>query len=179
MTDYVSFIPKRSLGGFVANVTVEEAHQDRLTITRHPVEQGAQISDHAYKEPAAVTIKAGWSNSSAAAGGDPSYIRAIYAQLLELQATREPFSIVTGKRVYENMLFSSLAVTTDEVTETTLLLTAACEEVIIVETQAVTVPPRDVQADPAKTAATANAGTKQVQPAPQANTSALAALAGG
>lgn len=59
--------PKRLIGPFVANATVEESHEDELEITDHPVETGAQISDHAYKLPYTVTIRAGWSASPAGA----------------------------------------------------------------------------------------------------------------
>lgn len=54
----------------VPQATVEENHVDDVQITEHPIENGAAISDHAYKLPSEVTIKAGWSNSpSTAAGG--------------------------------------------------------------------------------------------------------------
>ena len=53
----------RKIGPIIANITEEERHQDDLEITDHPVEQGATISDHAFKRPAEVTIKVSWSNS--------------------------------------------------------------------------------------------------------------------
>ncbi len=55
--------PKRSIGAFTGYVAIEETHEDVLEITDHPVELGAKISDHAYKEPSSVIIRAGWSNS--------------------------------------------------------------------------------------------------------------------
>jgi hypothetical protein len=51
------------LPDIIAQATVEEHHNDELEITDHPVEQGAMISDHAYKRPAEVTLRLGWSNS--------------------------------------------------------------------------------------------------------------------
>lgn len=59
--------PKRNIGAFVANVTIEEQHQDDIQITDHPVEVGASISDHAFRKPSMLIIKAGWSNSPSAA----------------------------------------------------------------------------------------------------------------
>ena len=44
-------------------VVIEEEPTDTLTITEHPVEFGSNISDHAFKRPAEVTLKYGWSNS--------------------------------------------------------------------------------------------------------------------
>jgi hypothetical protein len=46
-----------------AHATIEELHTDDLEITEHPVEQGANIADHAFKRPAEVVLKLAWSNS--------------------------------------------------------------------------------------------------------------------
>lgn len=48
---------------FIPDATIEEVHNDELEITDHPVEQGASISDHAFKRPPDVVITAGWSDS--------------------------------------------------------------------------------------------------------------------
>ena len=57
------------LPSIVAHATIEERHHDDLEVTDHPVEQGAMISDHAFKRPAEVTLKLGWSNSPTSRGG--------------------------------------------------------------------------------------------------------------
>lgn len=56
------------LADIIAQATIEENHHDELEITEHPVEQGAAISDHAFKRPAEVIIKMGWSNSPSGPG---------------------------------------------------------------------------------------------------------------
>lgn len=159
----VTISPKRTLGPLAMQCVVEEQHSDDLEITEHPVEQGASINDHAWKKPAEVTIKGGWSNASREAGGNDGFVREIYAKLLELQEKREPFDLVTGKRAYKNMLIQSLGITTDKGTETALYVTATLKEVIIVTTQATTMPPRSRQKSPAKTGGTTDKGTKQPQ----------------
>lgn len=133
-------ILQRNIGGFVADATVEETHVDRLTKTRHPVEQGAAITDHAYLEPAVVAIRAGWSNSSEAADGDPNYITDTYNDFLALQASRQPFDIITGKRSYSDMLITRLQTRTDERNAEVLALEIECEQTIMVSTQTVQVP---------------------------------------
>lgn len=156
----------RSIAGIVPNLVVEETHNDELTITDHPIEQGAAISDHAFKNPAQVNVRYGWSNSSGFFDiGSPSPDD-VYKQLLALQATREPFDMVTGKRRYRNMLFKSLAVTTDATSENSLMVTATLRQVIIVQTTTTTLQPTAVQATPEKTAETDNNGTKQPQATP-------------
>jgi hypothetical protein len=153
----------RSIAGMIPNVVVDETHSDDLTITNHPVEQGASITDHAFKNPAQVTVRYGFADSGLSfigAGGEP---RAVYEQLLQIQASRVPFDLVTGKRQYRNMLIQSLTTTTDQGTENVLVVTAVLKEIIIVNTETVTLGPAQVHAMPEKTAPTENTGTKQLR----------------
>ncbi|WP_142850927.1 phage baseplate protein [Telmatospirillum sp. J64-1] len=158
----VTIRPTRSLGGITFDVVIEEHHEDSLTITEHPVEQGAAVSDHAWRQPALVVIRAGVSDSSGDGGGRRS--QSVYDALLALQASREPFDIVTGKRAYRNMLLESLSATTDAATENALVITAECREVIIVRTAVTSVPPRARHANPNRTGAITDTGQKQAQP---------------
>jgi hypothetical protein len=159
------FSPQRSisssLGSFHLYVTLEERHHDELVITDHPVEQGASISDHAYKKPAELTMTIAWTNSSLSAIMSPKW--SAYKGLLALQKQRVPFDISTGKRKYKNMLIQSLDTTTDAKTENALFVTMHCREVIIVQTTTTQLQPAANMASPQKTAATTNAGTKQPQ----------------
>ena len=157
MAESEPVIIERSVGDIAFEVTVEERHDDSLTITEHPVEKGAAISDHAYKNPVEVVITAGISGKDG-----ESVPKETYEKLLELQASREPFTIITGKREYENMLVQGISVTTYENTENVLMVTLDCREVIIVETETTQVPPSR-QAQAAKTQKAQQGGTKQVQ----------------
>jgi len=85
--------PIRSIGGIIPNVTIEEVGTDVLRVSDHPVEVGAAISDHSFKMPVELVMRVGWSDSSGAYEG---YSAAIYSALLQLQASREPFSVSTG-----------------------------------------------------------------------------------
>jgi hypothetical protein len=154
----------RSIGGFIADCTVEEQHLDELAITEHPVEQGAAITDHAFKRPASVIIHAGFSNASPQGLGDPDYVNETYADFLNLQASRKTFDITTGKRSYSNMLISRLSTQTDEKTANAMILTVECREIIQVATQAVTVPSAANMASPEITGATVGKGTQAAVP---------------
>ncbi len=152
---------QRNIGGFIADVTIEEDHTDELVITEHPVENGAPITDHAFKRPASVVISVGYSNSSIQALGNPFYVQLVYDQFLNLQASLQPFSITTGKRVYQNMLIRRLSVKTDEKTENALALTVECQEIIIANTQTVqggTGDPKNMT-DPVNNAGVTDRGT--------------------
>lgn len=147
----------RSIGGFTATCTVEEVSNNNLTITQHPVQQGAAITDHSYLEPVTVSIKFFFDNST----GD---LNTIYQNLLDLQATREPFSIVTGKKTYNNMLFSSMRQTTDPNTENCLAIDSDFQQILIASIQTSSVPQSNKQAAPQQTQATSSAGEKNAQP---------------
>jgi hypothetical protein len=151
-------IPARSIGTIVADVVVEEHHEDRTTITRHPVEGStgvATISDNAVDEPSEVTLTYGWWPGSTQNSGtatitvtlpdgtpqtmtgsfsNPNFLNAVYAQLLDLRSGHVPFMVYTGRRVYANMLISMLSVTTDKDTENALIIRVVCQQLIIVTT---------------------------------------------
>lgn len=150
-------ITGRHLGGITFDVVIEESHEDKLQITEHPVEQGAAVNDHAFVQPPTLTIRAGSSDCQKGEGAS----RDLYERLLKLQTEREPFDIVTGKRLYKNMLIESLATVTDAKTESTLMVSAVCRQVTIVSTQVTSVPPRSRHRKPEKTGATADKGQKQ------------------
>lgn len=156
------FIRSRNIGGFVADVTIREEHEDELVVTENPVEQGAAITDHSFKQPARLTIDIGYSNSSTQSEGDPNYINDMYANFLQLQASRQPFDVITGKRQYSNMLITMLHTITDEKTENSLILTVKMKEVILVNTQTVSVPPAGNMASPQDTGATQQLGSQQL-----------------
>lgn len=170
------FIRPRTIGGIIANVTLEERALDELQVTHHPVEQGASITDHAFKRPARIIISAGWSNSSFQALGNPNYVIQVYDALLALQASRQPFDVITGKRFYRNMLMERLFTTTDEKSENALVVICECIEIILVSTQTVVVPQASDMKNPQSNAAVTNVGNKNLTSAPNFN-SAFAPLA--
>lgn len=179
--------PRRQIGPFVAQVTVEEKAEDDLEITDHPVEQGAAITDHAYKRPASLIVRASWSNSPSVAGlgsgivaglqatstgiqaqlsgSAVNQINDIYEKFLQLQVARTPFDVYTAKRLYKNMLIKGLSQTTDEKSENSLNLVIQLRQVIIVQTQVVSIS-ADVadQAFPATTAPPINQGSASLAP---------------
>lgn len=185
--DSIIVRPKRAIGPFVAQVTLEEIHEDEMDITEHPVEQGATISDHAFKRPARLRIKAMWSNSpsvrgfvdgvvdglaatatgvqSLVTGNTESSIRDIYAKLLQLQEQAIPFDVFTGKRVYSNMLVRTLTQNTEPQTENALSVQFTLQQVIMVKTQTLSVAAPSVnQASPQQTQPVTNQGTKTLIP---------------
>lgn len=186
----------RSIGAIIPDVTIEEDGTDEIEITKHPVEDTAAVTDHAFRMPAQLTMRVGWSDASnsllslttlgglqdiassalnsliGGGGGASAYLKGIYDNLLTLQQSFQPITVVTGKRVYNNMLIRSIRVSTTKETENALIVTCVFQEIILVTTQQATMTSMlqstpDQQTNSLLTAAPANTGAKQVIPAPQ------------
>ncbi|CNK97780.1 MULTISPECIES: phage baseplate protein [Yersinia] len=164
----------RKIGLLVPSVIIAEKHQDALEITEHPVEVGAAVNDHAYKRAAEVTMEVGF-----AGGGslldfvDTSTIglslgkspEEVYQELRDLQESRQPFDVITGKRKYSNMLIRGIEVTTDKTSENVLMCVLTLREVIMSQTESVTVADKENMQDGVSTSAMQNTGTKAPAPA--------------
>lgn len=164
----------RKIGLLVPSVIIAEKHQDALEITEHPVEVGAAVNDHAYKRAAEVTMEVGF-----AGGGslldfvDTSTIglslgkspEEVYQELCDLQESRQPFDVITGKRKYSNMLIRGIEVTTDKTSENVLMCVLTLREVIMSQTESVTVADKENMQDGVSTSAMQNTGTKAPAPA--------------
>ncbi len=173
--ELITFKPKRMIGDIVAAVTIEEEHTDENVITAHPVEQGAAISDHAYVVPPRVHLRVAWSAGDVLLDFyNDTYIQDMYQKLLKLKNDRTTFSLLTGKRTYNNMLIQRLTVTTDKRSENALFADVVCEQLLIAAVHTVqgSADP-SVQTMPESTQSTVSTGTKKLLP-----TSALRGLYG-
>jgi hypothetical protein len=163
-------------------VSLEQMHSDRLEVSKHPIQNGAPISDHAYKVPPGLRLRCGWSNSDIEAaeaivfgltqGGNQSvssYIDGIYTQLQDLQNRLDVFDVITIRRKYKNMLMVDLNLVTDPKTAQAIMVELSFEQIIIVDTQDSQLPAMADQANPADTAEVQDTGiqnTKAATPAP-------------
>lgn len=174
----------RRIGLIVPSVVISEKHNDTLEITEHPVEVGAAISDHTYRRPSEVVMQVGFAGGGSlldfldttsfglSVGLSP---KETYQELLDLQNSRVPFDVVTGKRIYSNMLIRALEVTTDRTSENVLSAVLTLREVIITSTTTTQVAVKEDMKLGANTSAVQNSGVKT--PAAK-NESLLSRLAG-
>lgn len=192
LDNFLTVIPQGQLDSIRIQATIEETHESRLNVTRHPVEDGADITDHSFLEPKEVIMHCGWSNSSPDAlaqvinsgiqsfqsGGLSSlfsdltapngdFVSGVYSQILALQATRQPFSIVTSLRSYDDMLIRHIRVTRDHKSVNALMVHVTCSQVILVSTSSTSVPPIANQLIPANTADFSSLGGIGLAPAAQ------------
>ncbi|HDX8333064.1 TPA: hypothetical protein ROU58_005446, partial [Raoultella ornithinolytica CD1_MRS_4] len=159
----------RRIGLIVPSVVISEKHNDTLEITEHPVEVGAAISDHAYRRPSEVVMQVGFAGGGSlldfldttsfglSVGLSP---KETYQELLDLQNSRVPFDVVTGKRIYSNMLIRALEVTTDRTSENVLSAVLTLREVIITSTTTTQVAVKEDMKLGANTSAVQNSGVK-------------------
>lgn len=163
----------RRIGVIIPSVVVSEKHSDTLEITEHPVEIGAAVADHAYKRPSEVVMEIGFAGGGSLLDfADTSKIglslglspQETYQELLNLQSSRIPFDVVTGKRLYSNMLIRALEVTTDRTTENVLSAVLTLREVLISQTQQVTVANKSDMKDGVSTSSVTNSGNKTTKP---------------
>jgi hypothetical protein len=190
----------QALDGYVA---LEESHRDEMIMTDHPVEQGAVITDHAYRMPAELRLRLGWSAAMSGAGEisvfgvtlptlaglwgaggfeGSQFLQSLYAELLGVMVSRELLTVYTGKRPYSNMLIRSITERTTEETENTLVLDIEMREIIFVTTTTVNVPPGMSQnqsslANPQAASPTLNRGNQSLAPGNDFNAAGAAGLA--
>ena len=98
-----------------------------------------------------------------------------YQELLNLQSSRVPLDVVTGKRIYTNMLIRALEVTTDRTSENILSAVLTLREVIITSITTTQVAPKSNMKLGANTSAVQNSGVKTPV---QKNESILSRLSG-
>jgi hypothetical protein len=143
----------RKIDSITVDVVINESTSDVLTITKQPTQVGASITDHAYLEPTAFSMTILFQDNLTKS------LSKIYQDLLDLQASRVPIDVTTPKRIYRDMLISTLSQVTDKHTENCLSISVSFQHIIIVSVSTVQVP-RSRQRNAAVTGAIQNAGKK-------------------
>ena len=113
----------KQIGPVAVNIIIRESHTSSLGITQIPVETGAKITDHAYKEPKQLELD--FADEGAAS---------TWAALVRFQEQRLPFDMVTGLYRYKNMLIKELRAERDESTFRIVKGTALLQEILLVKT---------------------------------------------
>jgi hypothetical protein len=116
----------RDIGGVFIDVVISENHTSEMEIAKHPVERGAEISDHAWRKGRSVAVEGLIDQGRAF-----SSFQALHA----LQDKVSLFTLVTGLKVYPNMICRSVEAERNAEYGRVLKFTATCEEIILVETQ--------------------------------------------
>jgi hypothetical protein len=100
---------------YVFDAVLSLEHNQTLTITKHPVQNSAAISSHAYLNPASLVmyvlmsdVVGNYPGATVWTGGTSKSVSS-YQQMLALQAARSPLTVVTRLRTYTNMLVAAIS----------------------------------------------------------------------
>lgn len=169
VTDKLSFFnPQATIQGIPPGVTIDERIHETMTFTRHPVQTGAAMTDHKFKNPTEIHIDAAWANpgmlDSLLIGSKG--INDIYEDLLKLQTSSLLLSyIATNGRKYDSMQIRAVTKITDPRTYNVLALEIALEQIIVVKPASLPLPD-GTQKNPQQTASTADNGKQSPVAAP-------------
>lgn len=129
------------------DATIRREHRRSAQITRHPIEDGADVTDHAILDPVSLSVEGVISDApisyftpiisglGSLTDYDSSTERsAQHFEILEnLWKSRVPFDVVTRKRFYRNMLISSLNIPESSRQGNSLWFSCTLEEVRIID----------------------------------------------
>lgn len=126
-----------SIQGFDIDASLRETHAFDSEVTEHPVEAGADIADHVRARPIIVQIEGVVSNTpigelvaNRRAGSIPT--DDAFKWLMDIRDAREPVSIITALKNYDNMVLESLNVPLDSRTGDALRFTASFKQIVLV-----------------------------------------------
>jgi hypothetical protein len=139
------------VGDVAFDAVVRETYTSTAIVTRHPVEQGADITDHVREEPDGLSLEGVISNTPTATnllgGGtpqvpSPTRAESAYGALFALKEAREPVTVYTSKNDYEDMVITSLERTRDAPTGDSVIVSMKFEKIRVVESREVDAPVR-------------------------------------
>jgi hypothetical protein len=101
-----------AIGAITLDATVQETHEYSSNVTTHPIEDGGFVTDHVYENPRTVHIEGEITNSPVVflnfLGGLSDRRIEAYDQLVELYQKRDVITLVTGLKVFNDMVIESL-----------------------------------------------------------------------
>ncbi len=138
---------KSNIGGYFFDAIIREEHTSTIRKTEHPVQTGANITDHAYNLPAQLVMEIGMSDvmDSLVPGqysDGPTKSISAYQTLLKLQHARLPLEVLTRLNYYQNMLIEEINAPDDYKTQFGLRCIIRFGEIFVVEVAKTTVSAR-------------------------------------
>lgn len=155
-----------SIDGLEFDICESETHRSSAQVTSHPVEEGADISDHIIGLPDELELQLRVSNTPIVTVEDaenvtPGRAEAAYYSLLDLKRARETVGVITSLRRYEDMAIVSVAVTRNATTGQCVTVTVALREIRTATSETVEAPqPKEPRGQAKKTE-----GKKPTKPA--------------
>lgn len=150
------------IGTIELDATISETHTRSAQVTDHPVERGANVTDHVRIEPDGLVIEGMVSNTPLSFDQIKRYVRAggveiettnfdetprgvrgyaerAYERLREIMDAGTVITVVTALRTYDNMVLQSLSVPVTVQSGDALRFTATFKQVVLVSNKITTV----------------------------------------
>lgn len=135
---------------FVLDAVITETHVGKNTITKHPVEEGSDFSDHSRPEPDTFTMECVVSSTpisgatesiqllkgvkaSSVAKVDEKRVKDALDKLDDIRAKGRLITVVTSLRTYDSVGIESATITRDAKTQAALKFSAAFQRVRVVK----------------------------------------------
>lgn len=156
---------KTNIAGYFFDGFLDVNHTINTVVTSHQVQQGANISDHAYVEPIEVTMTVKMSDAMSGMVEEQfqgiSYTRstAAYRILRQLQEQRKVFQIHTRLETIQNMMITNITVDDDVNNIYGLECKVTMREILVAREKSVKISTRE------NTTGTNSTGTVQAQSA--------------
>jgi len=122
---------------FTFDAVLSTEHKGSVTVTSHPVQFGASVTDHAINDPDEVMLSIGMTDAMENVGANHS-VNA-FTQLRAIKEARRPVTLVTRLGSYENMLITSLSAPDDYTTMNALKAQIIFTGIEVVQVGVVTV----------------------------------------
>lgn len=151
---------KTNIAGYFFDGFLNVDHSLKTTITTHPVQEGASIADHAFNEPAEVSMTIKMSDTKKDIVSNQfagiAYTRSVGAfnVLKELQKQRIPFQVHTRLQTYQNMMITSISVSDSLEDLYGLEATVNMQEILVANVKTVRISKR------VQTTSSSSSGTK-------------------
>ena len=136
------------IGEIELDIIVSETTNTSSIITSNPVENGSDVNDNIIINPMTYSISGivsdtkvaplGGLNTPDSFAGESTPSKDAWEELLELQAKKIPFTLVTNLKEYDNVVIENLSTTQDKETSNSLNFTANMKEIIFVGSEVLT-----------------------------------------
>jgi hypothetical protein len=163
------------------DAALSEKHALKVTLTKHPVEAGVAPSDHATLQPQTFGVEGMFTNlplsqtqQQARAGG--RFVSQMVDLLFATVAAREAITVQTELRKYTNMIMTSLSMPRTPDVGEAVQFSAEFEEVRFVQTQTVTLAPKQTSVPQKPTQKNRQGVQASFQPPPEQEVSMAKAV---
>ena len=139
---------QKQIGNILIDAFISEDHEQSGSITRYPVEEGSDISDHIILDPDKLTIQGIVGPKELTEGSQfVNTTRSVFTDITNLRLSKTLVSVVTGLKVYENMFITNFSVPRTAQNGGSLLFNMSLEQSRIVSSQVVQIPKTQIAED--------------------------------